>query len=199
MTIYRSGTSRCQKIKSRQLAQQRGIALILVLVLSIVVFTIAAMAYRLATQATRAGSGWNDRQRSLYYAESALVKAEKDLDAFMYLRDPSTVLSALAAKGNGYYIREQGNAPAHRPWATAPGQSSKSAVLKATFDSVETEYFVVFEGASPKAQSNGQLVGANGASISNMINPKRFSIYAWAPGKQAGTEVILSVTREYAN
>ncbi|MFA9439197.1 PilX N-terminal domain-containing pilus assembly protein [Uliginosibacterium sp. sgz301328] len=167
---------------------QRGVALIMALVLLIMVALLAAVGFGTASVESRGAAGWGDRQRAFFLAESAAKEAESVVAALTTSADLAT---AVRAKGTGFYVRADGGVPAYNPWPTSSSVKASKLVTGTT----DAYYMVVFEGFAPALGS--QLVGNNGAVNLSMSGRPRFTIYASAGGLRGETNVVLSMSREY--
>lgn len=171
--------------------RQQGAALIVTLILLILVSLIGIGGYLATTGEVRSAAGWSDRQRALYLAESTMQMA---LTSARLLAQQSNVRSAVLAKGQGYYVRDQGTLHI-LPWNEATFEKNAYSVSNiAGMAGTSGSYIVVYEGMATSGSSGG-VVSVNG-SKNTTTQHARFTIYAKAGGQRDGTLVVLSTAQE---
>ncbi|MFT4172930.1 MAG: PilX N-terminal domain-containing pilus assembly protein [Rhodocyclaceae bacterium] len=168
--------------------RQGGVALIMALVLLVMVSLLAVVGFGAATIEARGASGWSDRQRAFFLAESAGKEAESVVAS---LATSADVLTAVRNRGTGFYVRADNNVPLYKPWPTDSSVAASGIVDGAG----KAYYMVVFEGYAPAL--GGQLIGNSGATHAASTDRARFTIYASAGGLRGETNVVLSMAREY--
>ncbi|WP_417068768.1 pilus assembly PilX family protein [Niveibacterium terrae] len=171
------------KLRSRQ----RGVTLVIAMIMLILVSMLAAAAYLMSTGEARAASGWSDRQRAIFLAENALKTAESSV-ATLVAGQPD-VANLIKNKGTGYYVRSNTAkpVPAFDPW---PEDSSIGVTTTIDGRTASAHYIVIFEGNAPAFGE--QLAGTPASS-----KRSRFTLVAQAGGLKPDTNVVLSVSREY--
>ena len=166
-----------------------GISLPLALVMLVAAALIAAAGAQSSAWNLRANTGWTDRQRALFLAESTLKFAESRLELLVD-SSSANMPDAVRAQGPGFFVREDANVPVWNPWPA--GGISHTADP----NSDPSEYFVVYEGSVP-ATDGTELVGASGTTNTGKSEFYRFSIVARSGGRHAGTGVVLVVMRQF--
>jgi hypothetical protein len=170
-------------------ARARGFSLIVGLVIVFAAALLAVGGALVATQNTQSTSGWSDRQRALFVAEGTLRAAETSTQTFVTANLSN--LSGAVSAGGTPYIYARANAPSWTPWPTA---SATSVQIDPSLPN--GQYFVVYEGDS--ALTGSGFVNGSGASGSMLTQLHKFTIYVYANGSKPGTQVILSVHRQYS-
>ena len=173
-------------MKARSLpSRQRGVTLVIAMIMLVLVSMLAAAAYLMSTGEARAASGWSDRQRAIFLAENALKEAESTVGTVV--AGQADVANVIAHKGTGYYVRSAGSVPAFNPW---PTDSSVEVTTTIDGKTATAHYIVIFEGNAPAFGE--QLAGTPASS-----KRSRFTLVAQAGGLKPETNVVLSVSREY--
>jgi Tfp pilus assembly protein PilX len=170
---------RTPKLRSRQ----RGVTLVIAMIMLILVSMLAAAAYLMSTGEARAASGWSDRQRAIFLAENALKKAETSVGTL--IANKTDVANLIKSKGTGYYLRSEGSVPSFNPW---PEDSSIGVTTTIDGRTASAHYIVIYEG---KAPAFGERLPSTRSLRS------RFTLVAQAGGLKPETNVVLSVSREY--
>lgn len=181
---------------SRFPTQQRGVALVVSLIMLVLASLVAAGGFFLSTEEARGASGWSDRQRALFAAEGALreAKAAVSNKTAGSVNVRQTMLSA----GNGYYVRHTSTIPdvsAEATWKAGSALSLPATeTMKADTRLADgVAYFVVFEGYG---QAQGEALLTGSGNVNEAAKTPRVTLYAKAGGIKKGTFVVLSTSIE---
>lgn len=173
-------------MKGRTLrTRQRGVTLVIAMIMLVLVSLLAAAAYLMSTGEARGATGWSDRQRAIFLAENALRTAESAV-ATLVAGKPD-VANLIAAQGTtaGYYLRASGNVPTLNPW---PSSGTVEVSTPIEGKTATAHYLVIYEGRAP-------AFGERLPSTRSLRS--RFTLIAQAGGLKPETNVVLSVSREY--